>query len=204
MPKVSARSIEAYLQKFAQSAYGQNLMKSKVAQYKKDGVKQSAGGSAIVDEKAMVAAAQKMIELLQETAKSHAVPASVLKHFDKLRHTQVKTAPDGSAYIGIYFADDLHRASLYPETYEAGVHNIVALFNNGYEARNYVYGWWDDHKAIGSESVYRSFPAQNDAYVRSKRSREGLGFIGSAVREFNAYYGTTLRAQAVANEIYTK
>ena len=58
-----------------------------------------------------------------------------------------------------------HRDSLYPAGY-SGVDNIVALFNNGYSARNTVYGLWHGSK------------------IKSLQSRDGLRFIQAAKQSF--------------------
>ena len=58
-----------------------------------------------------------------------------------------------------------HRDSLYPAGY-SGVDNIVALFNNGYQASNTVYGSWHGKK------------------IKSLQARDGLHFVQAAQRSF--------------------
>ena len=89
---------------------------------------------------------------------------------------------------------------IYDLGYE-GVDNIVALFNNGYHAKNFVYGWWDGHKATG-DGVLRSGVDTDFAYVRSKKEREALRFIQQAVMDFNASYGAEYGVTAVEGIIY--
>ena len=59
-----------------------------------------------------------------------------------------------------------HRDSLYPAGY-SGVDNIVALFNNGYQACNTVYGLWHGKR------------------VKSLQARDGLHFVQAAQRSFD-------------------
>lgn len=72
----------------------------------------------------------------------------------------------------------MYRPSLNPAKY-GGVDNIVALFNNGYKASDYVYGNWHGNR------------------VRSTISRPGLNFMQEAVSDFNGGYGA-------ANDIVAK
>ena len=101
----------------------------------------------------------------------------------------------------VYFEDDLHRDSLDNELGYDGIKNIVALFNNGYHAKNYVYGWWDGHRATG-DGVLRSGYDNDFAWVRSKKEREPLRFIQQAVADFNASYGAEYGVTAIAGTAY--
>ena len=124
-----------------------------------------------------------------------------MEHFDKLECSKIYQMPDGSSVIYVYFGGDLHRDSLYSEGYD-GVRNIVALLNNGYHAKDYVYGWRDNHAPTGDNS-YRSggFNSQ-DAWIRSRKDREGLNFIGQAIQDFNGNYGADFNVTAVAGDDY--
>lgn len=75
--------------------------------------------------------------------------------------------------IGVFFSGDLHRPSLAPTQYPDGIENIAALLNNGYEARNFVYGTWNGH----------------GGKIRSRKSRPGAHFVQNAARIFESGYG---------------
>ena len=69
-----------------------------------------------------------------------------------------------------------------------GIENIVALFNNGARANDYVYGYWNGHKPSG-EGLSRSLTGEEDyAWVRSVKEREPLYFMQEAADEFNAMF----------------
>jgi len=108
--------------------------------------------------------------------------------------------PDGSFTIYITFDDDLHRDSLYSDGYE-GVRNIVAVLNNGYHAKNYVYGDWDNHAPTG-ESKFDGRSIDTSAFIRSRKDREGLHFIQQAVQDFNGNYGADFNVTAIVGEDY--
>lgn len=106
----------------------------------------------------------------------------------------------------VYFEDNLRRESLDDgiNGYTGeGIDNIVALFNNGYHASDYVYGWWDGHQATAS-TLFRSGSdiKANYAWVRSQKDREGLHFIQQAVDDFNGNYGAEYHVTATAGDVY--
>lgn len=63
--------------------------------------------------------------------------------------------------------DKNHRPSLYPEKYPDGWEDMAQLFNNGYSAKNYVYGNW------------------NGKRIRSRRYMPAMYFIQRAVDSFS-------------------
>ncbi len=80
---------------------------------------------------------------------------------------------DGLWRLEVSFREgSLRRDSLDLDDYPEGLDNIVLLFAKGYNARNYVYGWW-----------MTSYGNHGD--VRSRKSREGSDFLIQAVNEFN-------------------
>lgn len=76
--------------------------------------------------------------------------------------------------------DKNHRPSLWPEGYPDGWDDMAQLFNNGYNAKNYVYGNW------------------NGKRIRSRRSMPAMHFIQRAVDSFN---GTGNRYTVISKEI---
>lgn len=202
MASINLNSIMKKVEAYGHSVSGKLRMKECIEKYQADGVKKTAAGDKVVTEAAMWEAASKLIGVLRSTAQSYGLPASVMKHFDSLDCSKIYTMPDGSSVIYIYFGDDLHRDSLYSEGYD-GIDNIVALLNNGYHAKNYVYGWWDNHKPTGDNSYRSGGFDSSDAWVRSRKDREALNFIGQAIQDFNGNYGADYNVTAVAGEDYT-
>jgi hypothetical protein len=111
-----------------------------------------------------------------------------------------KKRPDGGYEVELRFnRDNLRRRSLYPKGYPRGVRNIVALFNIGYEAEDFVYGVWVHHS---SSTV---LPDSIDGFggvIQSRMSRDGLWFMQAAVREFVDRYGTQYDVRAVLSSVY--
>lgn len=201
MASINLDSVMKKVSAYGRSANGKLKMKRCIDKYIADGIGKTAAGDKLTTETDMWTAAAKLIKVLQDTARSYSLPSSVMEHFDKLECSKIYQMPDGSSVIYVHFGGDLHRESLCPEGYD-GVRNIVALLNNGYHARDYVYGWWDNHTPTG-DTAYRSggFNAQ-DAWIRSRKDREGLNFIGQAIQDFNGNYGTDYNVTAVAGEDY--
>lgn len=125
--------------------------------------------------------------------------ASVLEHFDRLIRTTPEREPNGKYSIRIEFVDDLSRRSLYEEGYPDGVKNIVWLLNYGYHARDYVYGYWDNHRESYEQGVdLRS--TDTDAWIRSMKDREGLHFLEHGIDLFMHEYGTKHKVKVVIED----
>ncbi len=200
MAGINLNSIMAKVSAYSRTDSGKAKMRAVVQQYKANGTGRTNGGGKIVTEVDMRAAAAKMIGVLRSTAQSYGLPASVMKHFDHLDYSKIFEMPDGSAVIYVYFADDLHRDSLYSDGYD-GVRNIVALLNNGYHAKDYVYGYWDGHSTAGA-SQFDIRSTDTDVFIRSRKDREGLQFIQQAIRDFNGNYGADFNVTAFAGDDY--
>ena len=68
----------------------------------------------------------------------------------------------------------------------------------------YVYGWWEGHEPT-EDNAYRSGwtgSGSTDAYIRSRKDREGLQFIQQAVQDFNGNYGSDYNVVALAGDDY--
>lgn len=198
---INIDSIMSKVSAYAQSSAGKEKMNKRIQQYVSSGVKQTAAGGKILTEDKMWEAVSKFLYVMRVTAAEYGLPESVMEHINGLESAgQIRKTPDGYE-IALYFEGDLHRDSLDNDLGYEGVDNIVALFNNGYHARNYVYGWWDGHKATG-DGVLRSGVGTDFAWVRSKKEREPLHFIQQAVHDFNANYGADYGVTAVAGTAY--
>jgi len=95
-----------------------------------------------------------------------------------------RSVPHDEAVIDISFAQDLHRPSLFPESY-AGVDNIVDLLNHGYSASGTVYGVWRGER------------------IRSLRTRPGMEFIEQTLDQFMSMYAKDYHVTGiVVNDTY--
>lgn len=187
-------------------------VRNKIRQYIESATGQekiSEATAAAVSEQDMRAAANEMIRILQDLARSYDLPPSVQNHFSSLRSTGVQIDPTtGNHMVGIYFADDLHRDSLDLTRYEEGIDNIVALFNNGYAAHGYIYGFWRGHSPTALKwqdlaGYYSQTRGGDDGtFIRSLPQRFGLHFMNTAVDAFNTNYGQRFHCVAAENEIY--
>lgn len=177
-------SITGKVNSFLSSSAGKNKIKGLTG-----------GGNGTVDleerRKEMILAAQGMVALLKQHAASAGLPASVMAHVESFAASAPTINDDGSGFAVINMGSDPTRPSLCPERY-GGVHNIVALFNNGYEASASVYGKWEGHGDVEGGS----------AFIKSRPQRGGLGFMQSAVADFNGKYGSKYNVIAVLGGPY--
>lgn len=147
----------------------------------------------------MIAAGQEMLALLKQHGASAGLPASVMSHIESFTASAPVVNDDGSGTITLTMASDPSRPSLCPERY-GGVSDIVAIFNNGYEANASVYGHWANHEQTMRTSAGKI--RDGSAFVKSRPQREGLGFMQSAVAEFNATCGGKYNVFAVLGGPY--
>lgn len=186
MATINMSSIMNKVNAYGRSANGKLKMKECIDKYVEKGVRKTAAGDRVITETDMWTAATKLIKVLQDTARSHSLPSSVMEHFDKLECSKIYEMPDGSSVIYVYFGDDLHRDSLMPQKY-GGVDNIVALINNGY----------DEHPNM--EKVWGEW---HDVRIHALSKRTGLHFIQQAIQDFNGNYGADYNVTAVAGDDY--
>lgn len=203
MPGFDAAAIMQRLNAWSETTAGAKRIQQVIDDYKKRNVHETAAGSRIISDQDMYVAAGKLINVLRSTARDYGLAPSVIALFDTLDHSSIIEMPDGSATIYVYFTGDKHRDSLYPEGYEGGIDNIVALLNNGYHAGNYVYGWWDGHSdSAGGYTDLRNAGMDSSVWIRSRKDFDGLHFIQQAVRDFNGNYGSDYNVTAIAGEEY--
>lgn len=208
---INMSSIMSKAKAFSESPEGKRRMKTCLEKYEKEGRTSTGAGDKLITEKMMLKAASKLIHMMKTTAASYNLPESVMKHFDSLKCSAPVKLNDGATVIYIYFEDDLHRDSLedgsdyYGGKFGGytgeGINNIIALFNNGANAKDYTYGWWNGHHATG-DGVLRSGYDNDFAWTRSKKEREALHFIQQAVMDFNTSYGAVYGVTATEGAIY--
>lgn len=135
-------------------------------------------------------AAGKFIEVLRAEIESCGIATGTggdgngFSALTNITHTSPYKIGNDTYAVEVYFSDDLSRPSLYPEQY-SGINNIAALLNNGYEARDYVYGEWHGER------------------IRSRKSLGGMHFMQSAKRNFEGNYGSEYNVVDVElNDIY--
>ena len=195
-------SLSSKLNAWIKSPQGQSRLQNKLEEYNRNGIKETAAGDSVIPETRIYEAAAKFIQVLQMTAKSYDLPESVMKHIENMRSGVVVQTKNGFE-VPLYFEGDLHRDSLENDLGYNGIDNIVALFNNGYHAQNYVYGWWNGHSSTTADVAYRSGVDNNSIWVRSRKERDALKFIQQAINDFNGNYGSEYDVTAViAADIY--
>lgn len=187
---------------YAKSPEGKARMKKHIQEYRENGVNETAAGDKLLTDSTIREAAVKFIEILKKTADGCDLPESVMAHINGLHSGSILKTKNGYE-VPLYFSGDLHRDSLENDRREyGGIDNIVALFNNGQHAQNYVYGRWYGHSLTSGDGVLRSGSQGDFAWVKSKKEREGLRFIQRAITDFNAKYGSYYNVTVVAGSDY--
>lgn len=197
MATINWNSIAQKCKEWSETTDGKRRCRAAVAESARAGRTVTGCGDKIITLDDMRRLSVEMIQTLQVAADdaSYALPESVKAHFNSLDYI-VTEVGDGLYEVAIYFRDDLSRPSLLNDQGYEGVHNIVALFNNGYVASNYTYGWWENHRPTGDWSSYASggYDA-TDTYIRSKIGRPSLHFMQRAVQDFLSKYQTQYNIQ---------
>jgi len=201
---INASALQRKAEAWSRTPEGQRRMKEVIDRYRKEGRTTTAAGSRLDSRAMLIEAADKMMLILRRAAMEANLPSSVMKHFDSMTYGNPIALSDGTYMLGIYFTDDLHRDSLENDyTNYEGVDNIIALFNNGAHAEDYVYGWWNGPSPSGEAIAHSMTGTEDYAWVRSKKDREGLYFIQQAVADFNGNYGSQYNVTATAGSDYT-
>lgn len=195
---ISESAIMGKLQAYANTSVGKKRMKDCI-QNARDTGKPLASGEEVVGKKQMLEMANALAGMIRKR-----LPASIAKVGETLTVSNPVRRPDGSYEVILRFdSSALHRDSLGNDLGYDGIDNIVALFNNGYHAKNYVYGWWNGHRPTG-DSVYRSGTTGDYAWVRSEKEREALQFMQDAEDEFNATYASKYGVVVQLGSDYTR
>lgn len=180
---ISEVEIQRRLNQYVMTEAGKRKIDACIREHRQTG-RPLANGEIVIGPKEMTEMADALIGMIQRR-----IPEAIAQAGQTLRSTQPVKRADGSYRVEVRFDKAaLHRDSLENDLGYEGIDNIVALFNNGYHAKNYVYGWWDGHSATG-DGVLRSGPSGDFAWVKSRREREPLLFMQEAVDEFNTVYG---------------
>lgn len=211
MPSIDMSSIMKKVGAYAKSPDGIKRQTAVLDKYRKEGVRKTGTGDRVITTTDMEDAAAKLALMITNAARSYAgmsgsggIPPSVMSLIETLDYTKPMEMSDGSYVVNLYFCladrDALYRPSLL-DTY-GGIDNIIALFNSGYNASDYVYGYWDNHQYTGEWNILRQNPFSDFAYIRSRKERDGLYFMQSGVDDFNGNYGSYYGANAVLGDEY--
>lgn len=172
-------SVYSKLYSYVNSPAGQANIQSTLNNYIASGRATTPSGQKLVNADVAYDLAQKLGNIIM----SH-IPGNISNSINSMVCNGPFLVNGGRSYeCDLHFDGDLSRPSL---SGDGGVSNIVALFNNGYLASDYVYGWWDSH----------------DIAVRSKLYREPLQFMQDAVNEFNSIYGKQYNVSVTLAGIY--
>ena len=175
---ISADGILDKLRAWAETDAGKQKTKDALQSISSNGKKLS-NGQKIPTQEEMSRMARDLTRMIQkripeELAKSRVSPPS-------LSYSSPTQNADGSFSIALTFDPaSVHRDSLYEDGYPDGVDNIVALFNCGWHAKDYAYGYWGVDMGRNVGTMYYN--------VRSRKDREPLYFMQDAVNEFNSKY----------------
>ena len=180
---ISADKIMGKVQKYANSPVGKKRIDKFLNEKRKSG-EPLASGQVLLNRDIMIELAVKFREIIYKHLPDNIKDVGTENNL--VICEPVKTT-GGRYNISLKFNKDvIRRSSLWEDGYPDGIENIVALLNNGYAARDYVYGMWKGKK------------------VRSLLSRDGEGFMQDAVREFNNAYGKKYNVTAILGSIYTE
>lgn len=196
MGGVSLAAIQRALNAWEHSPEGRAAIKNKIVELRRSGVSTTQAGSRILTADDVAALANEFINTLQRHAGavsgnggSGSMPPSVAAHFSSLTAGSPVEIGEGSFMVSISFTDDLSRPSMTEQdsgnALGGGVHNIVALFNNGVNAKGSVYGMWEGHGGP----------------MWSQRSRPALGFMQAAKNEFEGAHAD-VNAQIILGDDY--
>ena len=178
---INEAAIQAKVRAWGKTAEGQAKINRVINNYIQTGTSSVTITGNIITEAQMAEAAEKMKSILIQC--SSGLPSSVQAHVANTSIGAITQTGPSSYSVELSFEGDMFRESLQPSIY-GGVDNIVALFNNGYFARNEVYGDWHGYR------------------VFSKKERAGTHFVTHAVAVFNSTCGGQYHATASASGEY--
>ena len=196
---ISESAIMNKLQAYAKTASGKRRMKECIDNARESG-RPLASGDIVIGVEQMSEMANALVDMIQSR-----MPESIAEAGRTLTPSVPAKQPDGSYEVVLRFdPDSLHRDSLENDLGYDGIDNIVALFNNGYHAKNYVYGWWNGHSPTGNSLTRGVTGDEGYAWVRSEKEREPLQFMQDAATEFNAIYGSRYGVSVQLGSDYTR
>lgn len=171
MAKINVESCQKALDRYLGSSAG----KAAVSKYRRDALtgKSSSRGIGI---HTIGETINKFAELIWKAECASDLTADALyalSHVDLVNSTP-EELPDGSFRVRMWFEDNSFHPSLYKAKY-GGVDNIANLLDEGYHARDYVYGVWKGHEELGR--------------IPSMPDREGANFVQKAMDELKNKYG---------------
>lgn len=174
---LNVASVKEKLDAWEKSAAGAAAKRNKIDEYIKKDKRKTDAGSDIVTLDWANDMADELCGMIRNNAvqMSGGMAGSVLANVNSINAAGASYLGGGAMTVEMSFAGDLMRNSMLNDTSTAKYYsyypvNIVALFEKGYSASSRVYGVW------------------HGAWHVSLTQREGIGFIHSAVEEFNSRY----------------
>lgn len=172
-------SVYTKLYSYVNSPAGQAKIQSTLNNYIASGRATTPSGQKLVNADVAYDLAQKLIGCIMAR-----IPSSISSSISGMSCDGPKLVNGGKSFqCDLSFIGDLSRMSLRPDIY-GGIDNIVALFNNGYEAGGIVRGFWHGKR------------------VKSVPSRSPMQFMQDAVGDFNSIYGKQYNVQVTLSGNY--
>ena len=151
-----------------------------------------ANGEYVIGPKAAARLADALVQLIKMR-----LPESIREVGNSITCGKPYKSGDGY-HVAIHFdknaiyRDSLENDDPYFSEYNGftgeGIENIVALFNNGYNAGGNVYGWWQGHRPTGEAFARSTHGSEDYSWVKSVKSRDPMHFMQDAVEEFNTMF----------------
>lgn len=174
---LNVASVRSKLEAWEKSAAGASAKRNKIDEYIQKDKRKTDAGSDIVTLDWASEMADELCDMIRNNAvqMSDNMAGSVLANVNSIHSAEASYMGGGAITVEMSFAGNLMRPSMLDNTNTARYNsyypvNIVALFEKGYSASSRVYGVW------------------HGAWHASLTQRKGIGFIHSAVEEFNARY----------------
>lgn len=202
MVHINMASIQKKVDSYAKSKEGKKRIDDRIEEIRHGSDGRTASGDYVTTVVDMRNATRFMKAEVIHSAQTAGLPDSVMDHIDvdPMGMSDPIKVHGRAYYTSLTFADGA-RYKLFRPSLEIvkngaptgkrtgdGVDNIVALFNNGYDASKQVFGLWAGHEDLG--------------IVGSRVSRRGLQFLQDAVRNFNRKYGHRYGVTATLDDIY--
>lgn len=202
MPYINIASIEKQVSDYAKSKEGRKKINDRIEELRHSGDGRTASGDRVTTIRDMQSVTRLMKEEVIHSAQAASLPDSVMDHIDvdPMGMSDPVKVHGNRYYTSLTFADGA-RYKLFRPSLEIvrggdpmgrrtgdGIDNIVALFNNGYDAGKRVFGLWAGHEDLG--------------VIGSRVSRKGLQFMQEAVRNFNRKYGAAYNVTATLDDVY--
>jgi hypothetical protein len=202
---ISAADLLAKVKDWSETKAGKERMNGAISSAQSGNGKLASGKTVLTEAKVQEISDGLVTIIVKHLPESiTAAPRSVLEDL----YVSAPLLEDGKYTVKVKFSN-LHRQSLINDqpgakTYD-GIDNIIALLNNGYEAKHIVSGWWVGHESLNEDTAQRQWEGlgvQDAAWIKSRRKLEGLHFLDDIKREFYATYGQQYNVELIFGDDY--